>query len=216
MGETRQHVYTPSFNRSLHIETGEDMITADAGVTVLREVLSRLALDELLEQNLKDSRVASQTTHPLIELVRTHLLLLALRWQDQDDAETLRFDPAFRLSVSNRKGLGPLAAAQPGSKTPDGLASQPTLSRLLGALSSPHNIGVLDDALFQASARRLIATRGHRLRYATLDLDSFPIEVHGNQDGSRYNGHYHKQVFHPLVANLAQTGDILGVRLREG
>jgi hypothetical protein len=216
MGEASYYAFAPSFNGSVKIECREDKITGDAGVLILREVMSRLGVDQFLGQRLIDPRVSSQTTHPFLELVRTSLLLRAQQWHDQDDADSLRADPAFRISVSNRKGVTPLQRAEPGSRTPDGLASQPTLSRLLAGLSTPHSLDVLRQAVFQCAARRLIATRGHRLRYATLDLDSFPIEVHGHQKGSSYNGHYRKRVFHPLIANLAQTGDILGCTLREG
>jgi hypothetical protein len=49
-----------------------------------------------------------------------------------------------------------------------------------------------------------------------VDLDSLPVEVHGHQPGSQYNGHYHARIFHPLVASVAETGDLLDVQLREG
>ena len=67
------------------------------------------------------------------------------------------------------------------------------------------------------AARRIKAGRGgHRMRYATIDVDSLPIEVHGHQEGSEYNGHYHARIFHPLVASLAETGDLVDMRLRKG
>ena len=50
----------------------------------------------------------------------------------------------------------------------------------------------------------------HRLRYLTIDLDSLPVEVHGEQGrGSEYNGHYHCRIYHPLIASVAGTGDLL-------
>ena len=50
----------------------------------------------------------------------------------------------------------------------------------------------------------------------TIDVDSLPIEVHGHQAGSAYNGHYHARIFHPLVASIAETGDLIDGKLREG
>ena len=58
--------------------------------------------------------------------------------------------------------------------------------------------------------------RGHRLRHVTLDADFLPIEVHGQQEGSQYNGHYGVRCYHPLVAVLGETGDLVDIRLREG
>lgn len=54
------------------------------------------------------------------------------------------------------------------------------------------------------------------MRYITVDVDSFPIEVHGHQPGSAYNGHYGTRIYHPLVATLGETGALLDLTLREG
>ncbi len=40
----------------------------------------------------------------------------------------------------------------------------------------------------------------------TIDVDSLPVEVHGQQFGSEWNGHYHRRMYHPLVASCAETG----------
>ena len=64
------------------------------------------------------------------ELLRTQILLMAQGWTDADDADWLRDDPILRLSVSDRRGQSPLREADDGA--PEGLASQPTLSRLIG------------------------------------------------------------------------------------
>lgn len=49
-----------------------------------------------------------------------------------------------------------------------------------------------------------------------MDVDGLPVEVHGHQEGSTYNGHYGVRMYHPIVASIAETGDLLEVRLREG
>ena len=56
--------------------------------------------------------------------------------------------------------------------------------------------------------RHLRATGGdHAVHYITVDIDSFPIVVHGSQPGAAYNGHYRDTVYHPLVASYAVAGD---------
>ena len=40
----------------------------------------------------------------------------------------------------------------------------------------------------------------------TIDVDSFPIQVHGRQPGAAYNGHYRDTVYHPLVASYSVAG----------
>ena len=73
------------------------------------------------------------------------------------------------------------------------------------------------EALLETAPRRVKAGRdGHRLRYASIDVDGLPIDVHGQQPGSQYNGHYHSRIYHPIVASIAETGDLVDLRLREG
>ena len=49
-----------------------------------------------------------------------------------------------------------------------------------------------------------------------IDIDSLPVEVHGEQRGSAWNGYYRRRVYHPIVASAGETGDIVDLRLREG
>jgi len=42
---------------------------------------------------------------------------------------------------------------------------------------------------------------------ATIDIDSFPIVVHGQQQGGSYNGYYRDTVYHPQVASFCVHGD---------
>lgn len=225
MGEGNLALFRAEFNRSLRIEARPERLTSEAGAVVLREVLERLGLIDWLVERLVDPRDPDLITHPLSELVTTSLLLLGQGWRDQDDADTLRHDAVLRLAVSDRRGIAPLETrpredGTPLSKNPavpDGLASQPTLSRLVRMLSTPENRTALRGALLECAARRLRAQRGgHRVRYLTIDVDSLPIEVHGHQPGSAYNGHYHTRIFHPLIASIAETGDLIDAQLRPG
>jgi hypothetical protein len=213
------------FNGSIRIEARPERLSSETGAVLLREVIERLGITPWLVRRLEDPRRQELITHPIEELLRTAIILLCQGWRDQDDADALRDDPVLRMAVSNRRGISPLEQRprQEGKvlprnpEVPDGLASQPTLSRLGRALSTPANREVLREAIFEVAARRLAAARnGHRVRHLTIDVDSLPIEVHGHQAGSAYNGHYHARVFHPLVASVAGTGDLLDVQLREG
>jgi hypothetical protein len=203
------------FNGSVKVEAREERLTSEAGAVVLREVDERLGLTRWLGEELKDTRDEKRVVHSLRELVRTELLLLAQGWRDQDDADTLREDAALRLAVSDRKSSVPLRGEEGG---PEGLASQPTLSRLTAMLAKEENREVLHQALVRQTSRRLRAQqpKGEKLKQVTVDVDGLPVEVHGHQEGSAYNGHYGVRMYHPIVASLAETGDLLDVRLREG
>ena len=208
MGETLQRV-TPSFNRSLRIESRTDRLTGDPGAVVLRELLERSGILGWMTARLKDPRSQVDVSHDLASLIRTCVLLSAQGWRDHDDADALRHDPAFRLAASSAAGLTPLGGP--------GLASQPTLSRFSALMAEPANLKVLREAVLELAGCGIRAERrGKKLPCVTLDVDSAPIEVHGHQPKAEWNGHYNARIYHPLITSIAETGDMLDARLRPG
>lgn len=223
MGEELS-LFTPEFNGSIRVEARPERLTCEAGAVLLRETMERLGVVKFLGERLVDSRKKELITHPLSELLRAAVLMMAQGWRDQDDADALRDDAVFRLAVSERKGISPLEtrsaeerARDRNPEVPDGLPSQPTLSRAVGMLGSEENRQALHHGILEMAVRRNKALRrGHRMRELTLDVDSLPVEVHGHQPFSEYNGHYHTRIYHPLIASVGETGDMLGAWLRPG
>jgi hypothetical protein len=198
--------FATSFNASLSIEARPERLTGDAGAVLVREVIERTGIIAWMTARLHDPRQPCLVTYPLAALRRTMLVLFAQGWRDQDDADGLRLDPALRCAVAGGRGTPPLAEGAH-------LASQPTLSRLLDLLTLAANRPVLRAALAELAARRLRAERGgrrlraerggrrlraerggRRLRHLTLDVDGLPVEVHGAQPGSAWNGHYQQRM----------------------
>lgn len=209
MGETLS-LFRSSFNKSLRIESRPERLTGEPGTVLLREIMERTRIIEWLVERMVDPRNPDKITYPLADLLRTVLLLLGQGWHDQDDADALRYDAGLRLAASGSRGVTPLSIEAH-------LASQPTLSRLIALLSRPANRSLLHEAIAELAGRRFRGMRGgHRQRYLTIDVDSLPIEVHGHQPGSAWNGHYLQRMYHPLVASIAETGDLLEARLRDG
>lgn len=88
------------------------------------------------------------------------------------------------------------------------LASQPTQSRLLDILAHVgNNLEVLRASLGQGIERFLRLRSDHRVRWGTIDIDSFPMEVYGDQAGAAYHGHDHAKILHPMVASWSVAGD---------
>lgn len=212
MGEEQATLFALDFNRSVRVEARPERLTADAGAVLLRALLERVGFPALVRRHLCDRREAARVTHDLLELVTTQLLLLAQGWSAQRDADLLRHDPALRLAISRRRGSAPVVGGAAGAAS--GLASQPTLSRLVAMLAEVANRAGLS-ALLLAWAERRRGRQAPRLREVTLDLDSVPEEVHGAQPGSAWNGHYGMRCYHPLVLRWDQ-GDFLAAELREG
>lgn len=200
MGEAREWLFEPGFNRAVKVCASDDRITSDAGLVLLREADHRLGLTEWLAQRLGDPRRQDLIRYQLVELLRERLYALAQGYSAQDDADRLAHDPAMKMAVWDR----------PGEQTLDErLASQPSQSRLINILTlTPGNRAALRDALGESCERHLRATGGdHAARRVTLDIDSFPILAHGRQPGAAYNGHYREFVYHPLVASYSVAGD---------
>jgi len=199
MGEAQPWLFEPSFNRAVKVCASDDRITSDAGFVLLREADHRLGLTESLAQRLFDPRRQDLIRYQLVELLRERLYALAQGYSAQDDADRLAHDPAMKLAAWDRPGEQPLE---------ERLASQPTQSRLIDILTlTAGNRAALRDSLGEACERHLRATGGdHAARRVTLDIDSFPIAVHGQQPGAAYNGYYKETVYHPLVASYSVAG----------
>jgi hypothetical protein len=191
VGEAQQPVFEPGFNRAVKVQEGDDRLTSDAGVLLLREADHRLALIESLANNLHDARDQELVRYQLPELLRQRIYSLALGYSAQDDLDRLAHDPAMRMASWDRPGEEVLEQR---------LASQPTHSRLIDMLAHDrHNLQTLRGALGDWTERRLRSTSDHAVRHGTIDIDSFPSEVHGRQEGAAYNGCYRALVYHPIV-----------------
>ena len=207
MGETLT-TWSPSCNGSVRVELSGQRTTSDSGALLLREALDNSGVIEALEDNLVDRRHPLRILHSLASQLRTLVLQRAMGWIDLSDTDTLRRDPLWQLACSDARGTMPLAQDRP---------SQATLSRLLTCLGRNDNIDVVHEGLLRLVLWRLTSLKnGERPRQLTLDIDGLPIEVHGHQGGSAYHGLYGARIYSPLVASLAETGDMVGGLLREG
>jgi len=213
MGESQGTLFPLEFNRSIHLEARPERVSGDSGALLMRELMDRLGYPRLFERHLHDPRDPARVTHPFSELLRTAVLLLAQGWSSQSEVKLLRDDPALCLAVSGRRGQRPLREA--GGREPEGLCSQPTLSRLHEGLALPENLSGLGAIFPDAVELRKGLRTGRRYRETTLDLDSLPHEVFGKQPGSAWNGHYGMNCYHPLVVR-SEWGDYLGAKLRPG
>lgn len=194
MDESQKWLFEPTFNRSVKVQVKDDRITSDAGVLLLREADHRLGLMESLADQISDPRRADRIRYTICELVRERVYSMAQGYSSQDDVDRLAHDPSFKMAVWDRRGDDVID---------ERLASQPTQSRLIDILSGSGNREALRNALSDWTLRHLRATGPDRkVRHATVDVDSFPVTVHGEQKGGAYNGHYKDTIYHPLVASL--------------
>ncbi len=198
---------TPAFNRSIKISPSSQRLSSDGGALLLRELDQALGFTEHFSERLLDPRWEELCTYSMAELLRTRLFLIAQGWRDQNDANQLREDPALCAAVADVRGM---------TAADKQLASQSTHSRLIDTLARPANRHVLRDAPSELAIRCQTLIHKRPQRCFTLDLDSTPIETHGQQQGANYNGHYRETCYNPLLAFVAETGDLVGSWLRKG
>jgi hypothetical protein len=201
MGEAQGTLFQPEFNRSVKVQASPQKITSHAGAVLLREIDHRLGLVESLAAAVADPREPAKVRYTAAELLRERIYAFALGSENQDDLDRLAHDPAMRMAVWDRPGEEVIRQR---------LASQPTQSRLIDWLALSKNRDALRQALFDWTHRHLRSTgrnKDHAVMRATIDVDSFPITLHGQQQGGGYNGYYRDTVYHPQVASFSVEGD---------
>ena len=208
MGESHGWLFEHSFNRSIKLRQADPRISDNAGTLLMRGADHRLGLTADLAGLLTDDRDPQHVRYTQVELLRQHLYALALGYVHQDDQDLLAHDVAMKLSVWDRPGPHVLD---------ERLASQPSDWRLIERLSSKPNRQVLREALAWWVGRHQRASgRGHKVQRGTIDIDPFPIEVHGKQPGGTYHGYYQQTMYYPLVASFSAEGSYESCRLGEG
>ena len=199
MGESKRPFFEPTFNRSIKVQGGDDRLTSDSGLLLLREADHRLGLIESLAQRLHDPRQQHLIRYTLPELLRERIYSMAQGYQAQDDLDRLAHDPALRMATWNRPGEEVLDERS---------ASQPTQSRLIDILTrNRQNLEAVRGALGDWVERHLRTSSDHAARRGTIDIDSFPIVVYGDQAGAVYNAYYGELAYHPIVASFSVAGD---------
>ena len=122
----RELSYATLRGKKLQADFDGGALTSDAGALLLREVDRRTGLIDRLVEALHDGRDPRYVVHPLGDLLRQRVFQIALGYEDADDADTLRRDPALKAACERLPVSGPE------------LASQPTFSRLENQVSLRH------------------------------------------------------------------------------
>jgi hypothetical protein len=199
MGETKDGAKTLHFDGSIKLEFRGAKVTTDAGLLAVRELDEVLGLTDMATCMLSEAR-ASNRRHDLAGLFRQSVYARLAGYEDVNDQEALSRDPAMRAVIGRRALEG-------------NAASSATVSRFeTEILASEDNLEALAAINDAWVARAIRVTKGKKV---ILDMDSSESPVHGNQEGSAYNGHFCSRCYHPLFV-FNQHGDCEGTVLRPG
>ncbi len=191
---TRQSVlFEDLFDRQLVAQFDQPRASSDGGAVLLKGCDARLGLIDRLSECVGDGRQAGKVQHTLSDLIRQRVFGIACGYADCNDAGRLSQDPIQKLLL----GRDPVSG--------QGLASQPTLSRLENALGPKalYRMGMaLAETVIERHRRRL-AGRAKRI---TIELDPTDDPTHGAQQLTLFNGHYDTWCYLP-VAGFVQFDD---------
>ena len=174
-------------------------LTSDGGVMLLAMAERRLGIAQRLARCFPDARDPARITHTLADMIRARVFAIACGYEDANDLEYLRKDPAFKLACGRLPDSGV------------DLCSQPTLSRLENAPS-------LKDAirLTYALVDQWIASYEREPASVILDIDDTCDVAHGHQQLSLFNAHYDERCFLPIHVYDTERSRPVAFVLRPG
>jgi hypothetical protein len=199
-GEAETGPLRLQFDRSIKLEFRGSSISSDGGLLLYRELDDALGLTDMAAGLINDPRTGRNGRHRLPGFLRQSLFSRLAGCEDVNDADRLCRDPVMRQLVGGRA-------------IKDGAASVSAMGRFeTEMLTRPENPAALTDL----SGCWIDAVHDKRPpKVITLDMDSSESPVHGDQEGSAWNGHFQSKCLHPLFV-FNQFGDLERCALRPG
>ena len=174
-------------------------MSSDGGVMLLSIAERRLGVAERLAGCIPDRRDPSRIAHTIADMIRARVFAICCGYEDADDLDVLRSDPAFKLACGRLPDSG------------RDLCSQPTLSRLENTPGLKDVIRLTYALVDQWMASYAIAPPS-----VTLDIDDTCDVAHGHQQLSLFNAHYDERCFLPIHVYDTETSRPVAVVLRAG
>jgi hypothetical protein len=174
-------------------------LTSDGGVMLLAMAERRLGVADRLARCFPDRRDPMRILHTRADMIRARIHAIACGYEDADDLDFLRSDPAFKLACGRLPETG------------GDLCSQPTLSRM-------ENAPTLKDAirLTYALVDQWMASYEREPASVILDIDDTCDVAHGHQQLSLFNAHYDERCFLPIHVYDTAKGRPVAFVLRPG
>ena len=188
------------FDRRLVLEFRGAKITTDAGLLAVRELDEMMGFTDMAADLIEDKRTGKNIQHQIPGLLRQSVYARLAGYEDTNDHEGLSRDPAMRAVIGKRALDRTAASSGTVSRFETEILTQDQNIEALASLNS----GWVSKAVSLSSAKKVI-----------LDIDSSESPVHGNQEGSAYNGHFESTCYHPLFC-FNNYGDCEGAILRPG
>jgi hypothetical protein len=182
----------------IQFQSSEVQLSGDGGLLLFRQLDEQIGLTEAFAAAVADPRDPELTEHTVVEMVRQRVYGILADYYDQDDADTYRSDPIFKLVVGRRLD------------EPD-LASQPTLSRFENSVDIP-SLKCLREVFVQ----QFLDSFQQPPRHLTFDLDAVDDPAHGQQQLTFWHNYYDQNQYLPLLITCAENDMLVMLSLRHG
>jgi hypothetical protein len=174
--------------QAVEVDFDGGTLTSDGGLLLMREVDRKLDLIRRIDQAIPDPRDPLYTAHPQAEILTSRIFGIAAGYEDGNDHNTLRHDPAFQVA----------AGRTPAEHNYDDeehfpLASPSTHSRFENRIDSGTNF-----RLHEVLVDTFLDSYDVPPEEIILDYDATDDLIHGKQDGRHFNGFYDGYCFLPL------------------
>src|SRR6202171_4353548 len=101
-GESNDGALRLDFDRRLMLQFRGSIVTSDAGLLAYRERDDALGLGAMAGEMLADARTGKNGRHALVGMLRQSVFGRLAGYEDVNDAERLRHDPAMRRIVGGK------------------------------------------------------------------------------------------------------------------
>lgn len=172
--------------------------SSDGGLVLLRQLDAKLGLCAAFAPLVPDLRDPRFVVHDREEQLRQRVFQIALGYEDQNDASSLRDDPLWKASCDRLP------------EDEGGLSSQPTLSRFEHAVDA--RAMVMLQRVFED---QYVASLPDDTTCVVLDLDATADPTHGQQPLAFFHAHYNDTIYFPLLV-FDGDGRLVSFRLRAG
>jgi hypothetical protein len=177
-------------------------ISTDGGVMLLAEAERKRGVIRRLASMIRDERDRCKVRHGIEEMLAQRILGIACGYEDCNDFDDLRYDPALKVAVGRLPRTG------------HELASQPTLSRLENSVGA-RELYRMSEVLVEL----FVEGRKEAPGWVIIDVDATDDPTHGQQQLTGFHGYYDEHCYLPLIVTARADGgpdELLAVVLRPG
>ena len=196
---TKQLTFSFIRKQKITVDFKGGEITSDSGLLLVRQADNTLQLITGMAGCITDRRDNRYTDHNLETLLRQRMYQIVAGYEDCNDANVVRKDPALKTACGRKL-------------SDEDLGSQPTLSRLENSVTR-NDLYRIGEYFVHLYIRR---NRKRKPKRIILDLDGTDDPTYGDQQLTFFHGYYDQYMYHPLVIYDADTGELITAALRAG